>query len=896
MDISKIYNYYPETALTDLSDCYKEDNFTTGDRICIISYLGIAIRVSQSIRIKNKYVLFLENTPSVTSIAWSYTLFNDQDITTDTAALTETKNQNEYLLEFRPTLFDANKELRFNRLAIQCKVTKGADVKTLELYHSLVPAVNVDSIFDESQEHKAFLGNADTTNFLVNYLKECITGSVTWNNLPVNIGGLGEDSLINYAASLLYYQTHTYFDDAELNNTYYDLARHDNREIENLIINDQLPDDVVNPNNGICGIPLHLLSDCISDFTLLPDFLNISATNKIFEILSRPVVFGPTPDGTTLNDAENTRLLKESRQRLIGQKVVFDGKKLLNLYNLTRFPKSSVKLACILLKFLFEASKKNNCQECLYKQIAWKFLNIDGLKSEEDFRKNIFSHYWDGPVNKVLKFSQRARTCAQYVWSPFIYTIVHFPPRIISAYFAKKRVVKKGADLTCFFQRIDSKHKQKDANGIDLPYDAIMGREVFLVIETLDLQDKEITCELIPSTSTMTGNTNRIKVMVNNAEVEEIKTTVGFFQALRPIVGLGVLEYTNMARDHKDKAFVKLYLRPAARATYDAWSLNVFNSIAENRMVNLEIFTKLSVPGEVYFGESGPHGLSARFLNSVAKGQFRVAIRTFYEVFEKDNLYNFLNLGGGDFRIGKIKNDNGDQVVFYYHDAVDQEHHICQVSMFTPFHRENGVRVNVASNPVNIPAGSTGNAPAPAGGDADTNYFYANNDIVTRGHWPAVGHDFGIIRYSATVPNRTTEIVRMVDAPNISFTIDATTVRITYSFVATFRRFASPACYAAFIGILAELSYANVQSTGMCFEDATSYPSVTHPNGDSIDMTYLESLVKKRAIISALKDWGFGRVISSGADVDGADVHDPVGHATHLHAGDFPDANVLVIL
>ena len=300
-------------------------------------------------------------------------------------------------------------------------------------------------------------------------------------------------------------------------------------------------------------------------------------------------------------------------------------------------------------------------------------MTLDGIKIKEDFIKNLYSHYLEGPVNKVLAFQRPARTCAQYAWSPYVYTILNFPPRIIQAYFAKKVVVKKNNQLSCFFKRIDSKHPQKDTLGINnLPYDAILGREVYLVIETLDLQEKELVCQLLPSTSTMTGNTNKLGLMANNLQVEDHKPIVGNFTALENNAHSSA-HYTNLKKHHSDKAFLKLYLRPQSRATFDTWSTNLNNSVADNKMVNMEISVKLSSPGEVYFGDKG-HGIGV-FLTE-AKEKFRVVNRTVYEIFEPNNNYNYLQLaaGGADRLIGKIINKQDTQVVYFYHDENDNEH------------------------------------------------------------------------------------------------------------------------------------------------------------------------------------------------------------------------------
>ena len=359
MDITRIYNYYPGVVLSDLSDLFSEDTMANGNKLCVISYLSKTLRIGDTLSFNNKYVLFLENTDTVNNIEWSYTLYDDDNSTTDTLSLTaKVLKQNEYVLEFGPSLLDADGDLKFNRLTVKCKVTKGLNVIELELDQAFVKMIGAETLYSQNFEYSSFVGNPDTTNFIVNYLKDYFPkGSISWNNLPVNFPGLGEGSLMNYVASLLYYKTLTYFDASVFKNTYYDLARHDNAEIEASILSASTTGVIQNMNNGVCELPLHLLSDMMTDFTVIPGFLNIDGSNKIYEMLSRPVVIGPGVDNYTLNETESEKLIKESKERLVAQKAI-----LVNLFNLSRFPKSAIRLSAMLFKFLLEASKKNDCK------------------------------------------------------------------------------------------------------------------------------------------------------------------------------------------------------------------------------------------------------------------------------------------------------------------------------------------------------------------------------------------------------------------------------------------------------------------------------------------------------------------------------------------------------
>jgi hypothetical protein len=674
MDISRIYNYYPSVDLSNLSGLFSESAFNNGSKICVISYLSRNLRIGETMRFTNKYVLFLENTNTVDSVTWSYRLHNDKDeaFPTDATLLPATviKN-NEYVLEFSNVLLDNHQALRFSRLTVTCVVSKGADSKTIELHHTLVKFIGVETLFTANMEYGSFIGNPDTTNFLVNFLKDYIPGNfITWNGLPVSTAVTGDSSLINYVTALLYYKTVTYLENRINNGSYYDIGRHDNGEIEAFILSDTMGDTIQNTNNGICELPLHLLSDVIDDFTTLPNFVSIDSNNKLYKMLSRPVIAGTNADDTAQNDEESLRLIKESKDRLVAQKAVFDGRKLLDLYHLSRFPKSSIILSGILFKFIFEASRKNTHNECLYKALDWAFPTLDGIKTKSDLINNLYSHYLEGPVNKVTSFRRPARTCGQYAWSPYVYTIANFYPRVTNVYFAKKKVVSTNNQLSCFFIPIDSLHLQQDSAGANIPFDGVLGREVYIIIETIGLENKEVICQVKSEQDVLASGA--LGLMRNGTQDTEHRATVGSFVDLENN-NHSSAHYVNLKKHHADKAIIKLYLRPATRASFNTWYANLTTAGTNNLLPTV----KLSDNSEAYWGEDG-HGSSGTFLNTAAKGQFRLVGRAFYDIFHSTDLYNYLQglAGGGAASvIGKVIPTQATDVVYYYRDENDNEHY-----------------------------------------------------------------------------------------------------------------------------------------------------------------------------------------------------------------------------
>ena len=82
----------------------------------------------------------------------------------------------------------------------------------------------------------------------------------------------------------------------------------------------------------------------------------------------------------------------------------------------------------------------------------------------------------------------------------------------------------------------------------------------------------------------------------------------------------------------------------------------------------------------------------------------------------------------------------------------------------------------------------------------------------------------------------------------------------------------------------------------MCFEDATSYPSLTHPNGDSANTQYSTNLATEQKKVKAFILFHFTRIFRGKGSwyplLKGTKY--ATDHETHLHAGDF-DTNKITI-
>lgn len=448
--------------------------------------------------------------------------------------------------------------------------------------------------------------------------------------------------------------------------------------------------------------------------------------------------------------------------------------------------------------------------------------------------------------------------------------------RISSVYFAKKVVTNNGANVA--FTRIDSAHPHTDAAGGAVAYDAILGQTVYLVIETANMAEMEIDVIFKPSNNTLTGNTNSLSLMRFDptaaagsefAGTTLFTTKVGNHDALKNSHGSNA-HYTNLAT-HINKAIIKLQLRPSTVALFNTWANNIGNNA-----VNVEVVVQRHDKQPVAYGPTSTVEVNGAetFVNTAALGRLRVVNRNFFVAYHAANLYNIYRMNGTvRKRLGKVINASSTQTVYFYIDRYDNELNVATCNITSVRARANG-RVSQS-----VPPGYTSSSPAP-GGEAQTNYYYADGRIATLGV-----NANRVVTYARLAGN--VELVRM---PN-GLAINRNGVVISFAFSGTQRRFCNPQCFAAFIGALAQFGSA-MNSSGMCFGDATSYPSVSHPNGDSIDTFYTANLTTEQRKVNAFHEYGFAHILRGNTSFYGQLTNSTyhANHESHLHSGDFDDA------
>jgi hypothetical protein len=282
--------------------------------------------------------------------------------------------------------------------------------------------------------------------------------------------------------------------------------------------------------------------------------------------------------------------------------------------------------------------------------------------------------------------------------------------------------------------------------------------------------------------------------------------------------------------------------------------------------------------------------------------QFRLVNRNFYEIYARirdttngpnantftDSPYNFFGtIGAVRKKIKAIINASSTNVVYFYFDRYDNEMLVTTCAKTNVMGRSDGVQLG------SVPAGHISRTAAPAGGNAQFNFGFPDGSIVTTGNHRNGPRErrfpgqLRIVQYAASGTN--VDLVRM---PN-RLDITRNDIIIAFSFSGSQRRFCNPECFAAFVGILAEVGILGITSTGMCFGDATSYPSVSHPNGDSVDTNYLVGEdVNQQKVVNAFVGWNFSQVIV-GTDFQrrilNAHLYN-AEHNNHLHSGNF-DSN-----
>ncbi|REC62516.1 hypothetical protein DRF65_10525 [Chryseobacterium pennae] len=415
--------------------------------------------------------------------------------------------------------------------------------------------------------------------------------------------------------------------------------------------------------------------------------------------------------------------------------------------------------------------------------------------------------------------------------------------RITDVYFAKKVVTDDGTRVS--FTKIDSAHVQQDQQNQAIPYDSILGKTVYLVIETSNMTDLSIDAVIRPSANTLTNNTDTLQLMrfvsPDRYEAQRLFTVkVGNFDALKNNQGSHT-HYGNLQSDHINKAIIKLQLRPDGRAIFDEWT----ERLAEG-VINLEVAVERTDNNPCAYkdGQEEINGAGI-FLNDDT-GRFRVVNKNIYTIHHGSNTYNTLTVVNPDperrRRIQKVVNNHSTDIIYFYYDQNDNEHRICsrpKVSV-TRKRRVNAVPPLAQRGDLSQTIDFTANRAAGEQIDAHQLLVYTNGTLG----------DGATDKWYANQPGN----VDLVDmdilandgvGPQIfeAFNYNQNGVIIRYGFQHTRRRSIQPDSFAGFLGSLAQFRQEGhthyIVSQGFSYSDASCYPSAEHVNGEAGDLNLL---------------------------------------------------------
>ncbi|MFN1215763.1 hypothetical protein ACKW6Q_02140 [Chryseobacterium kwangjuense] len=413
--------------------------------------------------------------------------------------------------------------------------------------------------------------------------------------------------------------------------------------------------------------------------------------------------------------------------------------------------------------------------------------------------------------------------------------------RISDVYFAKKVTTDDGTRVS--FTKIDSAHAQQDDQNQAIPYDSVLGKTVYLIIETTNMTDLSIDAVIRPSANTMTENTDTLQLMrfvsPDRYEVQRMFTVqVGNFDALNNRDGSHA-HYTNLQADHINKAIIKLQLRPDGRATFDEWTQRLADG-----SINLEVAVERTDNNPCAYkdGQEEVNGAGTFLDDDTAR--FRVVNKNIYTIYHGSNTYNTLaeNNTGGRRRIQKVQNAHSTEVIYFYYDQNDNEHRICartkesvtrkrRVNTIPPV-AQRGTLLETIDYTANRAAGENIDAhylrvySNGTLGDGPTDKWYANQP----GNVDMVNMD--IIGNAGVGP-------QIFEA----FNYNRNGVIIRYGFQHTRRRSIQPDLFAGFLGSLAQFRQEGhthyIVSQGFSYADASCYPSAEHVNGEAGDLNLL---------------------------------------------------------
>ncbi|MGY3793354.1 hypothetical protein [Aquimarina sp. 433] len=237
-----------------------------------------------------------------------------------------------------------------------------------------------------------------------------------------------------------------------------------------------------------------------------------------------------------------------------------------------------------------------------------------------------------------------------------------------------------------------------------------------------------------------------------------------------------------------------------------------------------------------------------------------------------------------DGHITKLNFEALKNVKYRYHNKNGDIYNICACDLFEIDKRKQGVSNDKVTAHTVESGYDANNIVTYSHAASRKKYTYPDGTIRTYGKFyhPQKGTNYRLVTYEKG--SGKTLIVKMPDQLNKTIGDQ----KIVFNFTKTARRYCGPEHFAGFIGVLAEIEYTNIKSGGSCEKDGTSFPSVKHINGQSIDTNYLGDNIKDQKVIDALHNFGFTEILRGknkkafNHASDGGKLHN-----NHLHSGEF---------
>ncbi|RKN21942.1 hypothetical protein D7035_12340 [Aquimarina sp. AD1] len=236
-----------------------------------------------------------------------------------------------------------------------------------------------------------------------------------------------------------------------------------------------------------------------------------------------------------------------------------------------------------------------------------------------------------------------------------------------------------------------------------------------------------------------------------------------------------------------------------------------------------------------------------------------------------------------DGKMSKLNLEGLTKVKYRYHDKNGEKHNVCECEIYETLKMGSGNKAKVLNTTEKASATIVDyKSKNITGVSAYKSYILSNQDVYTEGEKGSWGYTH--VYYKAL-----NEKITMVKLPYNGLNYKNGDTLIKFVWHQTLRRFSQPEVFAAFIGALAKCGFKDIKSGGSCYEDGSSYPSLSHNNGYAIDTSYIDN-TREQKLINALKDYGFlvqyKGTKSKFSSLTGATALG--GHNDHLHSGGAP--------